>query len=72
MFFAGIISVNLAVVNVLPFPALDGGRLLFVIIEAIMGRKPNPNVERWVHTIGMVVLLGLIALITVSDISKFF
>lgn len=70
LFFAGIISINLAVVNVLPFPALDGGRLVFVVYEAITRRKANPNVERWVNTIGMLVLLGLIALITISDISK--
>lgn len=70
LFFTGIISVNLAVVNVLPFPALDGGRLVFVLYEAITRRKANPTVERWVNTIGMLVLLGLIALITVSDISK--
>ena len=70
LFFAGIISINLAVVNVLPFPALDGGRLVFVAYEAITRRKPNPNVERWVNTIGMLVLLGLIALITISDVSK--
>lgn len=72
MYIMAIISINLAVINVLPFPALDGGRLLFVVAEAVMGRKPNPDVERWAHTIGMVVLLGLILLITVSDISKFF
>lgn len=72
MYIAAIFSINLAVINVLPFPALDGGRLVFVIAEAIMRRKPNPEFERWAHTIGMVVLLGLILLITVSDISKFF
>lgn len=72
LFFAGIISINLAVVNVLPFPALDGGRLVFVAYEAITRRKANPNVERWVNTIGMLVLLGLILLITISDIRKLF
>ena len=72
LWFAGILSINLAVVNVLPFPALDGGRLLFVAIEAVTRRKVNPNVERWVHTIGMAVLLTLIALITISDIRKLF
>jgi regulator of sigma E protease len=70
LWFAGIISVNLAVVNVLPLPALDGGRLLFVIIEAITGRKVNQRVEQLTHTIGMAVLLLLIVLITFSDISK--
>ncbi len=70
LYFAGLISVNLAVVNVLPFPALDGGRLLFVAIEAVTRRKVNQDVERWAHTIGMLVLLALIVLITFSDITK--
>jgi regulator of sigma E protease len=70
LWFAGIISVNLAVVNVLPIPALDGGRLLFVLIEAISGRKVNQDVERWAHTIGMAALLLLILAITFSDITK--
>jgi regulator of sigma E protease len=71
LWFISILSINLAVVNVLPFPALDGGRLLFVIIEAVTGRKPNPNIERIVHTAGMAILLGLIILITFSDIQRF-
>jgi regulator of sigma E protease len=70
LWFAGIISVNLAVVNVLPLPALDGGRLLFVVIEAITGRKVNQRIEQLTHTIGMAALLLLIVLITFSDISK--
>lgn len=70
LWFAGIISVNLAVVNILPLPALDGGRLLFVIIEAVTRRKVNQDVERWTHTIGMALLLLLIVLITFSDITK--
>jgi regulator of sigma E protease len=70
LWFAGIISVNLAVVNVLPLPALDGGRLLFVAIEAVTRRKVDQNIERWTHTIGMAVLLLLIVLITFSDITK--
>jgi regulator of sigma E protease len=72
LWFMGILSINLAVVNVLPFPALDGGRLLFVAIEAITGKKPNPVFERWTHTIGMAILLTLILLITFSDIRRLF
>ncbi len=72
LFFAGIISINLAVINILPFPALDGGRLVFVAIEAITRRKVSPKVEAIVNTAGMAALLLLIAAITVSDISKFF
>ena len=69
LWFTAIISVNLAVVNVLPFPALDGGRLLFVIIEAVTRRPVNPDLERKIHTVGMAILLTLIVLITFSDIS---
>lgn len=64
----GIISVNLAVLNIIPFPALDGGRLLFIIIEAILGKKVAPKVEGIIHSVGMAILLLLILAITVKDI----
>jgi regulator of sigma E protease len=68
--FIAALSLNLAVVNVLPFPGLDGGRLLFLIIEGITRKKTHAVVEKYVHTIGLVVLLSLIILITISDIRK--
>jgi regulator of sigma E protease len=68
--FIALLSLNLAIINILPFPALDGGRLFFLLIEFITRRKVNPAVERWVHTIGMVLLIALIVVITLSDISK--
>lgn len=68
--FIAALSLNLAVVNVLPFPGLDGGRLLFLVIEAITRKKTHAVVEKYVHTIGLFVLLSLIALITISDIRK--
>lgn len=64
----GIISVNLAVLNILPFPALDGGRLVFVIIEAIFGKKVAPKFESIVHSVGMAILLIAILAITIKDI----
>lgn len=67
---AGLISLNLALINILPFPALDGGRLLFVAIETVIGRKVKPKLERWAHQIGMIVLLSLIFLITVNDLLR--
>lgn len=70
--FMAILSLNLAMINILPFPALDGGRLFFLTIEAVTRRRVKAEVERWVHTIGMAILLALIALITFSDIKKFF
>lgn len=66
----GIISVNLAIINILPFPALDGGRLLFIFIEKVIGRKIIPKVEAVIHTIGMIILLGLILAITIHDIRR--
>jgi len=65
-----IISLNLAVLNLLPFPALDGGRLLFIGIEKIKGSKVNPKVENAIHSIGMFLLIALILLITYHDILK--
>ena len=70
--FVGLLSLNLAIVNLLPFPALDGGRLFFLLIEATTRKKVHAEVERWIHTIGMVILLTLILLITFSDIQKLF
>lgn len=68
--FVAALSLNLAVVNILPFPGLDGGRLLFLGIEAITRKKTHAVIEKYVHTIGLVVLLSLIVLITISDIRK--
>ena len=68
--FFGIVSVNLAVVNILPFPALDGGRIIFVIYEMITKKRANQKVESVVNNIGMLILLALILLVTVGDISR--
>ncbi len=69
---AGILSISLAFFNVLPIPALDGGRLFFILIEGIFGKKVNPKYETLAHTIGMAVLLFLIVLVTFKDIFQFF
>lgn len=63
-----IISVNLAVLNIMPFPALDGGRLLFIMIEAIFGKKIAPKLESIIHGVGMVLLLLAMILITFKDV----
>lgn len=66
------ISLSLAVINILPIPALDGGRLLFVIIEKI-SKKPVPKkYEQIAHTIGFVLLMGLIIIVSVRDVVKIF
>jgi regulator of sigma E protease len=69
---AGILSINLAIVNILPIPALDGGRLLFLGIEKLRGKPMDPNKERLIHLAGYAVLLGLIVLITIRDVMKVF
>jgi len=68
--FIGILSVNLAIVNILPFPALDGGRLVFIVYEAITKRKPKPSFEQFVNTAGMALLLSLILLVTFNDLTR--
>ncbi|MFA6250963.1 MAG: M50 family metallopeptidase [Candidatus Shapirobacteria bacterium] len=70
MHFFGLVSVNLAVVNILPFPALDGGRLLFVAYEMVFKKRANEKVEAMVNNIGMMILLLLVLLITVGDVAR--
>lgn len=68
--FTAFLSLNLAVLNILPFPALDGGRVLFLIIEKIRGRRNNQKVEQWFNTAGFVLLIVLMIMVTVKDIIK--
>jgi len=70
--FLALLSLNLAIMNILPFPALDGGRLVFVLYEGITKKRPNKNFEKYTNLIGFIMLLSLAALITVSDIMKLF
>ena len=64
----GAISAYLGGFNLLPFPALDGGRLLFLGFEAASRRKPDAKVEARVHAIGLLMMLTLIAIVTYTDI----
>ena len=67
---SALIALNLGVMNLLPLPALDGGRILFLIIEAIRGKPLKREVEGYIHFIGLALLLLLMAFITFMDISK--
>ena len=68
--FAGVLSINLGVINLLPFPGLDGSRIVFLLIEAIR-KKPVPSdKEAMVHFIGLVCLMALMVLITINDVSR--
>lgn len=65
-----LLSLNLAVLNILPIPALDGGRLFFILLEGVTRRKVNAQWEAYTHNIGMLILLALIVLITLHDVLR--
>jgi regulator of sigma E protease len=67
-----LISINLAVINLIPFPALDGGRLFFLLIEAITGREIPPKFVGWANLLGFILLITLMLVVTAHDILKFF
>lgn len=67
-----LLTANLGVMNLLPLPALDGGRLLFLFVELIRGKRIPPEKEGYVHTIGMVLLLVLMAFVMFNDVRKIF
>lgn len=69
--FTAILSVNLAVFNVLPIPALDGGRILFVLIERVRRKPLNERIEALIHNTGFVFLLALVLLVTARDVARF-
>ena len=72
LFIVTLLSVNLGVFNLIPFPALDGGRFLFLIIEGIRKKPMNPNVESAINFVGIMILFALMILITVKDVFKLF
>ncbi|WP_028986595.1 RIP metalloprotease RseP [Thermicanus aegyptius] len=71
VFWAALLSINLGIFNLLPIPALDGGRLLFLLIEAVRGKPIDPAKESLVHFIGFAFLMLLILIVTWNDIQKF-
>jgi len=72
MSFAALISINLAIINLLPFPALDGGRLFFLLIEKIKGSRINPKVANTFNMVGFYLLIFLMLIITYHDVIKLF
>lgn len=72
IYMAVVLSMNLGVMNLLPLPALDGGRLLFLIVELVRGKRVNQNAEAMVHFVGIVILLGLMIVIAFKDIAALF
>ena len=72
VYIAGAISFSLGFFNLIPFPALDGGRLFFVALEGIRKKKINPNVEATIHFVGIIVLFALMIIINIRDIIGLF
>lgn len=69
--FAALLSINLAIINILPIPALDGGRILFILIEKLKGSPVSQRVEGMIHQVGFILLLLLMFLVTLRDFSQF-
>lgn len=72
MYWAAMLSINLGIMNLLPLPALDGGRLLFFAFEAVRGKPMDRQKEGMVHFVGIVLLMILMVVVTWNDIQKFF
>ncbi|OCS87709.1 RIP metalloprotease RseP [Caryophanon tenue] len=72
MHWAAILSINLGIMNLLPLPALDGGRLMFFAVEAVRGKPVDPQKEGMVHFVGIVLLMMLMVAVTWNDIQRFF
>lgn len=72
IFLIAYLSINVGVINIIPFPAFDGGRILFLVIEKIKGSPVNQKFENWCHTIGFILLMALILFITIKDIINLF
>ncbi len=68
----GLLSLSLAFMNILPFPALDGGRLAFLLVEAFTKKKLAAKYENWINQAGMAILLGFIVLVSFNDLIKIF
>lgn len=71
IYLTGYLSLNVGVINLLPLPAFDGGRLLFLLIEKIIRKPINPKIENIIHSIGFILLMILMVLITYNDILRF-
>ena len=72
LYLVAYLSINVGFINLLPLPAFDGGHILFIIIEKLRGKLVSPELENKIHTIGMILLLLLMLVVTVNDIIKLF
>ncbi len=71
VFFIGLISVSIGLVNLFPVPMLDGGHLVFYLIEAVVGKPVSPQAQEWSFRIGLSAILMLMIFATTNDISRY-
>ncbi|MBQ6370573.1 MAG: site-2 protease family protein, partial [Firmicutes bacterium] len=71
IYLAALLSLNLAIINMLPFPALDGGRLLFLLIRKVTGKRVTDEMEGRIHFIGIMLLFALMIYVTFNDVIRF-
>ena len=72
LYLVAFLSINVGFINLLPIPAFDGGHILFIIIEMIKGSPVKPEIENKIHTIFLMLLLGLMLFVTLNDIIRLF
>ena len=72
VYLVAYLSINVGFINLLPLPAFDGGRILFMIIEKIKGSPVSPRIENWIHSVGFVLLMLLMIFVTYNDIMRHF
>ena len=72
LYLVAFLSINVGFINLLPFPAFDGGHILFIVIEKLRGKPVSPELENKIHTVGMLLLLLLMVIVTINDIIKLF
>ena len=72
LYLTAYISINLGFMNLLPFPAFDGGHIVFVLIEKLRGKPVDKNIEGWFHAVGFMLLMILMIYITIKDIIRLF
>ena len=72
LYLMAYLSINVGVINLLPFPAFDGGRILFLILEKIFKKPVSGKVENIIHTIGFMLIIALLIYVTINDIIRLF
>jgi len=70
--FAALLSINLGVMNLLPIPALDGGRAVFILLEKVIAKNKIEKIANWANYLGFFVLILLMVFVSVNDVMKFF